>query len=137
MSAKEIYDYIATATPDSTVEMNLSARGVLRETISRNQLVHLSDDGSEEIVALSTAAEIFIDVPWGAMSEDDAGTIFDFWMNATIGNGKMQTFKYVHSYGGTTHVYVTRFDCDLARDIREGNIHNMTVRLKVKGRIAD
>ena len=137
MSAKEIYDYISTATPDSTVEMNLAARGSLRESGSRNQVVHLADDGSEEIVALSTATEWYLDVPWGAMNESDAGTIFDFWCNATLGNGKMRTFIYVHAYGTQSHKYVTRFDSDIGRTIREGSIHGMNVRLKVKGSIAD
>jgi hypothetical protein len=137
LSAYEIYDFVATATPDSTVEMNLTAIGVVRESGSINQIVHLADDGSEEIVALSTAKEFYLDIPWSAMQEADAGTIFDFWGNATLGNGKMRSFIYVHEYGSQSHKYVTRFESDIARDILEGNIHNMSIRLKVKGRIPD
>lgn len=133
ISAKEIYDYISAATADSTSLLNLTARGIVRESGSINQIVHLGDDGSEEVVELSTAKEFYIDVPWGAMTEDEAGTVIDFWGSATIGNGKMRTFKYKHAYGATTHTYVARFDSDLARDIRDGNIHNMSVRLKVTG----
>lgn len=137
MSAAEPYDYIATASPDSTSTLAISPIGVFRELGQMNQVVHLADDLSEEIVALSTAKQFYFEIPWNALSESDAGTIFDFYCNTTIGNGKMRTFKYTHEYGATTHTYVVRFDCDLAREIREGNIHSANVRLKVKGKISD
>ncbi len=101
-----------------------------------NQVVHLGDDGSEEVVALSTAKEFYLEIPWGSLSEDDAGTVIDFWGNATIGNGKMRTFKYKHEYGSSTHTYVVRFDSDLTREIQEGNIHGISIRLKVMGYVS-
>jgi len=117
--------------------MNLAARGVLVEIGSMNQVQHLADSGSEEMISLSTAKDFHINVPWGSLDESDAGTIFNFWANATLGNGKMRTFVYVHGYGNTIHKYVTRFDSDIQRGIREGNIHGISIRLKVKGRIPD
>ncbi len=133
MAAKEPYDYIATATPDSTSTLSLSAVGQFVEHGVTNQVIHLGDDGSEERIALSTAKQFYFDVPFNAMTESDAGTLFDFWCNATIGNGRMRSFNFHHAYGGTTHTYVVRFDSDLQRQIIEGNIHGMSARLKVLG----
>ena len=136
MADKEIYDYMSAATADSTSTLTLNARGVLRETGMVNQVIHMGDDGSEEVCALSTAKMFYVDVPYGALNESDAGLLLDFWGNATIGNGKMRTFKWEHAYGATTHTYVVRFDSDLGRDIREGNIHGMSVRFRVMGYVS-
>lgn len=133
MAAAEPYDYIATATPDSTSVLSLSAVGQFAEHAVMNQVIHLGDDGSEERIALSTSRQFYYDVPFSAMTEADAGTLFDFWCNTTIGNGKMRSFNFHHAYGNTTHTYVVRFDGDLQRQISAGNIHGMTVRLKVLG----
>lgn len=132
-----MYDFIATATPDTTVEMNLAAIGAVTEKGRLNQVVHVADDESEEVIGLSTSIQFYLTVPWKALSEADSGTIFNFWCNATLGNGRMRSFIYVHGYGTQSHKYVARFDSDISRDIQEGNIHSMKINLKIKGRIPD
>jgi hypothetical protein len=137
MAAQELYDYLATATPDTTASLNLAARGVAKERVERKQVVHPGDDGSEEVCSLSTVKVCYLEIPWGALNESDAGLVIDHFCNATLGNGKDRTFPYVHAYGTTTHTYVVRFDSDFTRDIREGNIHASSIRLKIRGRIPD
>ena len=135
MAAAEIYDYISSGvTADSTWTLNLNARGVAREYGIYNQVVHLADDGSEEVVSLAVTPTFYIDVPWNAMNESDSGTVFDFWCSTAKGNGRAKRFHYVHAYGTQTHTYTARFDSDIARDIREGNIHGSSVKLKIIGK---
>ncbi len=137
MAASEPWDFLSTGVlPDTTVELNLTARGILAEHGVLNQVVHLSDAGgtAEEVVTLSTVREFFLDVPWNNMDESDSGTIFNFWANATLGDGKGRRFPLVHAYGTQTHTYISRFDSNITRDIMEGNIHRSSARFKLFGR---
>lgn len=138
MAAAEIYDYVSTVTADySATTMTLEARGQIREKAKMSQVIHEGEDTSEERITLSSTPVYFITIPYNALTESDAGIVFDFWSASAKGMGRGQSFQYTHKYGSTTHTYVVRFDCDLDRAIALGNIHSMTIILKVLGRIAD
>ena len=135
MAAKEMWDYLATGvTANSTNTLDLTARGLVRERGSRNQIVHLADDDSEEVISFDTRPTFFISVPWSAMDEADAGTVMDFWGSTSKGDGIAKRFHFVHAYGTQTHNYTVRFNKPLTRNIRAGNIHGAAVELKVLGR---
>jgi hypothetical protein len=138
MGAAEIWDYLSTVyvTADTSGLMTLAARGRAVETGKKAQVIHIGEDESEERISLSDNPVFVIDIPFSALSEEDAGTVFDFWASTALGNGRANSFKYHHGYGGTTHTYCVRFDSDLSRGIDVGNIHNMSVRLKVLGRVS-
>ena len=137
MAVKLISDYISSGvTSDSTNTLNLTARGVLRQRGVRNQIVHLADDGaSEEVISLASAPTFYIDTPWRAMTSADSGTVMHAWASTAWGDGIGKRFRYVNAYGTETETLTVRFDSDLTRDIREGNIHGASMTLKVIGKV--
>ena len=135
MAAKEIYDYVSEATADHDQTLSLAARGDVVEHGSKNVVIHLGDDESEQRVSLGSGGSIFyLTYPWSSLNESDAGTVVDFFHDASKGNGRASSFKLSHTDG---HTYVVRFDTELDRTVKLGNIHSAAVRFKVLGRIAD
>jgi hypothetical protein len=134
MAEKEIYDYISTATPDNDVTMTLAARGAVTERTTKNQIIHLGVDGSEERITISSTVIAYLEYPFSALSNSDAGTVFDFWHDAAKGNGKVESFKLDYTDG---HTYVVRFESDMDRVRTLGNFQSMSVVFKILGRIDD
>jgi len=136
MANSEIYDFVSTVTADNDVTLTLKPQRTLVETGTKNQIVLLGDDGSEERISLSDTSIFKVRLSWDVLNESDSGTLFDFWNNAAKGNGRLESFKWEHPVDG--HTYVVRFDCDIPRTIRVGNLYGVTnITLKVLGRIAD
>ena len=117
MAAKEMYDYLDVATPDNNVTLTLKARGAVREIGMFNQVVHQGDDASREVVTLATDKISYLDYPWKALDEDDAGTIFDYYFDTAKGYGLARSFKLDYPDG---HTYVVMFDSELPRTRGEG-----------------
>lgn len=134
MAAKEIYDYVSTVSPDNNETLSIDPQTVITETGTKNDVIHLMDDESEERVGLSSNFVFYILVRYDLCSESDAGTIMDFFCDASKGNGKLESFKFDHPDG---HTYVVRFDEDLTRLKDPVNYSFKTIRFKVLGRIAD
>ena len=136
MAAKEIYDYVSTVTPDNDVTLSVEPQNVLVERATKNQIIHLADDGSEERVSLSADSIFWVVLQWNYLNESDAGTLLDFWNSATKGNGRAESFKWSHPTDG--HTYVVRFDCDISRALQPASRFSVPeVTLKILGRIAD
>jgi len=134
MAAKEIYDYISIATADNDQTMTLEARGDVQENTSKNQIIHLGVDGSEERVTISDTVIAYLVYPFSALSDSDAGTVFDFWHDAAKGNGKVESFKLQYTDG---HTYVVRFESNMDRVRKLGGFSSVDVVFKILGRIAD
>lgn len=136
MSAKEIYDFLSTVTPDySTTILSISPQGVVVEESSKNQVIHLGVDGSEERISFNTSSIFFVTVGWNALSEDESGTIFDLYNDSAKANACQRSFKF--SYGDG-HTYVARFDCSLPRQGDSPSRYGLpNVRFKILGRISD
>ena len=134
MASKEMYDYLATATPDNAATLTVVAQGAVREAGTINQEVHIGDDGSRETITLSTSRIFYIDYPYNGLTEADAGTIVDCFFNASIGNGRAESFNLAYADG---HTYVVKFDSDMPRDRKVGNIHSIMISFAIIGRIAD
>lgn len=134
MSEKEIYDYILAALPDNNVTMLLAARGNITERTTKNQVVHLGVDGSEEIITIASAVIAYLEYPFSALTNSDGGLVFDFWHDSAKGDGRAKSFKLQNTDG---HTYVVRFENDMDRVRHLGNYQSMSVVFKILGRIND
>lgn len=135
MSASEIYDFVSLATPDYNYVLVIKAQGTLTEDGGKNQVVHLADDDSEEIITLSSSSVFYVSWDWGTLSESNAGTIFDLYHDPTKANGMANSFKWLSHDG---HTYVVRFDGKLPRTRQSARQWGFSgVVLKILGRIAD
>lgn len=138
MAAKEMYDYLATATPDYAATLSVTPQQIVVEEGGMQQVVHVGDDGSEERVSFDDTPIFYIMLGWSTgITASDAGTIFDWYYDAAKANGIVKSFRWTHPTDG--HTYVVRFTATLERSIAQaGSIHKITrVRLKVLGTISD
>ena len=132
MANAEMYDYISQATADHDETLSVDPQRAIPEIGTKNQIIHLGDDGSEERISLSDDSVFYCSLEWPVLSESDAGTLLDFWHSSSKGNGITKTFKWSHPTDG--HTYVVRFAGDLTRDLQLGKIFGVTqVRLKIIG----
>ncbi len=136
MAAKEMYDYFTgTITANYTATtLTLKPQRILTEVGHKNQVVHIADDGTEERISLAATPIFYVTLQWDVMTESDSGTIFDFYFDAATpkADGMLYTFKWTHPTDA--HTYVVRFDNDLTRAIKVGNIYSINeVRFKVFG----
>jgi hypothetical protein len=132
MAAKEIYDYVSQATADNNQTLSVLPQRVLKEFGTKNQVIHLGDDGSEERISLSDDSIFYVTLQWPVLDESDAGTLMEFWHDPSYGRGRAKTFKWEHPTDG--HTYVVRFDSDFSRDLQLASIFGvMEVRLKIIG----
>jgi len=140
MAAKEIYDYVSIVTPDKDVTLSIhpSVPPIVNipEEVDKKDIIHIGDDGSEERMSHGSGLIFKITIKWNALSEDDAGTILDFWADSDKGYGRVNSFKYDH-YDG--HTYVVRFDSKMTRErIFAGATYGIdSITLRMLGRIAD
>ena len=147
MAAKEIYDYVSTVTPDySAVTLqhsNPSVAGfiprpkdVIVEDAIKNQVVHLYDDESEQVVDISDAWVFFVTLIFDRFLGEYAGTLMDLWLDSAKANGIGRSFPWAHPTDG--HVYVVKFRSDFKRNLKPvGRFAFPTVRLKIMGAISD
>ena len=135
MSAKEPYDYLPTITADYDYTLTLRAQDVITESGFKNQVVHMADDNSEEVVTISVGSIFYADLPFTKLSESDMGTIMDLYHDPAKANAMGRTFRFA-SYDG--HVYVVRFDCKLDRSFGPLIVMGIpTIRFRLKGKIVD
>ena len=102
---------------------------------SKNQVVHIGADGSEERISFDSDSIFYIDLAWNILSAANAGTIFDWYNDAAKANGMQRSFKYAYGDG---HTYCVRFASDLSQAGQaQSRLGFQGVRMKVLGRIAD
>lgn len=133
MAAREMYDYLSSATADNNYTLNVSPNKVIVEEGSKKQLVRIGDDGSEERISFSDDSIFYVTLIWTYKNESDAGTIMDFYHDADKGNGIAETFKWLSPDG---HIYTVRFDGPLRRQLIATNgirYDFPSVRLRVVG----
>lgn len=134
MAAKEIYDYFTgTVTADyTTAHLTLKARGDVKERSGYRQKKYDPDNGGRPtVITLSTTPVCYLDIPWGALSKEDSGTIYDFYMDSSKAYGMSRSFYYDHHDG---HNYTVIFDNDVIERLqRIGNIDGISVTLRVLG----
>ena len=135
MAAKEPYDYLPTMAPDSNVTLNIDCQGEIREESSKNVVIRLGDDGSEERVRLGgVTPTYYVDIGWNKTLESNAGTIIDFYNDGAKGDGTTKTFKWYHP--DDFHTYVVRFASLMTRTILYRSVYAIkSIRLKLMGKI--
>lgn len=146
MAAAEIYDYVSTVSADNDITLQHSNPGgayyvprprhVIVERGWKNQEAHTADDTSEEVVTLATANLFEVDLQFDKTAAAYAGTLFDCYFNAGIGNGIAESFKWVHPTD--EHTYVVKFRKKMEREVKTCSRFGFPrVYFKVMGRIAD
>jgi len=133
MAAKEMRDYISNITADYTgANFTVKPQAILIEDGEFNQVVHAGDDNSEEVITIATEPKFYATLGWNALSEADAGTIFDFYFDTGKGYGMARTFQWEHPSDG--HTYVVRFADPLTREYIKGGLYTYTeIRLRILG----
>lgn len=130
-----MYDFLSTITPDYNAAIGITPQGSITEESSKNQMIHIGADGSEERISFNTSSIFYITIGWNVLTEANSGTIFDWYNDAAKANGCQRSFKYAFGDG---HTYVVRFDCVLPREGNKVSRYALPgIRLKVLGRIAD
>jgi len=137
MAAKEMYDYLSSATADVNITLGAGAyeihpQGVIAEHGTKNAVILEGDDGSEQRVSLSDDSIFHMTLSWEHLTESEAGILFDFYHDSAKGNGRQKSFKWESPWDG--HTYVVRFDCDLDRERKAYDVFGfMNVKFKVLG----
>ena len=138
MAAFEMWDYLSATpvTPDYNSILDVRPQRIMIIDGTKNQVVHLGDDNSEEIISYSTDSVFYVALQWDALSESDAGTIFDFYHDTAKGNAIARKFKWTnYAEISDQHTYTVRFASPLPRSVIPGNIHGFAnILLKVLGR---
>ena len=136
-----MYDYLDVVTPDyggdsSDAPLSLTPHNIMTELSEKNQVIHTADDNSEERISLSDDNIFSVTLSWDIITEDESGTIVDFYFDTNKGNGITRTFTWEHPTDG--HTYVVRFDGKIKRQIRPASLYDIkSITLRVVGRIAD
>ena len=131
---KEMYDFLSASAADYTsTDLNVAPQRVLEEEGSKNQVVHMGDDGSEERISLDNDSIFYTTLQWDALSSTDAGKIVNFYYSTDIANARQRSFRWIHPTDG--HTYTVRFASDLRRFEKPGNVYGIhQIRLRVLGR---
>jgi len=117
MAAKTMWDYLTVATPDNDVILDVSPNKVIVEDGNKNVAIHTGDDGSEERIALSNTSIFYVTLIWTNRNASDAGTIMDYYHDASKGNGMAESFRWLHGSPADTHIYTVRFAGKLSRQV--------------------
>lgn len=126
----------SAAVPDAVDVMSVTPQNVLTEGFDKNDVVRIGDDGSEERIEFgSSTPEIIVKLQWTYLSDADAGTLMEFWVDPMKGRGKIRTFVWQHpTEGGGTQQYVVRFASNIQRSLNAvGHFGIATISLKIIG----
>lgn len=131
-----MYDYLSAASADyTTTTLSVDPQNVLTEEGEKVGVIHKSDAIDEERISFSNDSVFVVTLQWDAISESDAGTIVDFYHDASKGNGMSRTFQWAHPSDG--HTYVVRFDGKLPRTIYPAAYQGITnIKLMVLGYVS-
>ena len=106
--------FVGTVAADySATTLTLVARGVAKEIGYRNQETLYADDNSDVVISYSSDPLFWLEIPWSALSQADADTIIDFYMDSAKANCRARSIQYTHADGYT---YTVKFVSDVSRD---------------------
>lgn len=135
MAAKEIWDYLPSATVTADYQdttLSITPDQVLVEEGQRNQIKHVGDDGSEEIIELDDTPVFIVTLQWDVQEEADSGTIFDFYWAENKAKCLARSFYWESPDG---HKYTVKFNSELPRQRKVANSYAIPpVKLKILGR---
>lgn len=131
-------DYLSAVVPDylGTV-LSVNPQQTMTEIGSKNQVIHMADDGSEERITFSGTSIFYVTMAWDLLSATDSGTIVDIYHDSNKANGTNKSFRWDHPDPNDNTRYVVRFDGELDRNILYPyNQGISTVKLRVLGTAA-
>lgn len=136
MAISYIWDFVDQVNPDYNQIMDIRPQISMTESGEKNQLVHTGDDNSEEIITFSDDSVFTITIQFNALSESDAGTIFDFYHDKRKANGIARSFLFInyHESKYQLHTYVVRFASSLPRTISPAIYKYSSIKLRVLGK---
>ena len=109
----------------------------VKESGTKNQIIHYGDDDSEEIITLGSDPIVYLSTGWEGLFPADAGTVFDWFFDPAKANMKERSWPFVHPEDG--HLYVVRFDMTLERTVNpleDAQHHSIPIiKMKVLGRM--
>lgn len=115
--------------------MSITPQGVVAEESSKNQVIHIGADGSEERISFNTSSIFYLSFGWNVLAAADSGTVFDFYNDSAKANAMQRSFYFTYGDG---HTYTVRFANELTRTGQTpSRMGFQGVRLKVLGRKAD
>jgi len=124
-----MYDYLSGTQPDSFITLSVSP-SYIEEFAYKNQSIIRCDDLTEEVISASDDPFFTVNLGWNVKSESDSGTIMDFWLSLSRGNGIKNSFLWTHNYDGYT--YVVKFASAMTRSLLTSSIFrpaNFTLRV--------
>lgn len=131
-------DYLSVISADYTTStLSIAPQSEIREVCQDpNVIIYEGIDGSEQrIVVGSSGTVFFCSFSWNVLSASDAGTIIDFFYDASKANKMARTFKWQHPTDGST--YVVRFASDVPRELLFAGHHRIKdITLKVLGKVS-
>jgi len=136
---REMFDYLSgvTVTPDYTgTTLQLFPHGItIEDSSDQNIMIHTADDNSEERISLDDDPIFHVTLTWKYLSEDDAGTLFDFYNDPSKANKTQRSFYWLHKGELTDpHTYVARFASPMSKSLEDQNYYGFrSIRLKVLG----
>lgn len=155
--AGEMKDYLNATTADyTTTQLSISPQRVLEEKPIFNQVIHEAIDGTIEVVEFDSNIYFDVILEWENLTESEAQTIFDFFMDSSKANKYQNTFEWVHPTDATTEevtfqgeavtfqgetvywqpdiVYIARFIEDVTKRIKSRNINGIArLKLRIEG----
>ena len=126
-----------TATPDyTTTKLVLTPHNVMSERSEKNQVIHTADDSSEERISFSNSNIFWVALNWSTITEEETGTILDFFFDPSKGNGITRTFLWKHPTDTwcqtAANYYIVRFTAAVARDIQPASLYDVkSIKLRV------
>jgi hypothetical protein len=133
MAAKEPFDFLSASTLSASTFLDVSPQRTIIEYVTKQQVVHHADDGSEQRISLDNTPHFYATLTWDYLNESDAGVIFEFYTSSELGNGVSRSFKW-ESPAPSSHVYVVRFDGELERARYPASLYGVnSIRLKLLG----
>lgn len=135
MAAKTMADYLSAVSADYTAEtLSVTPQNVMTENSMKKQVVHEADDKTVAVTSYTDDSLFEIELQWDIISDEDAGTIMDFWNNSSKANGREWTFYWQHPI--ESNIYTVRFLSPLSRSKRAGRVGYQeisSVKLRVEG----
>jgi len=141
MAAKEMYDYLDTVAPDVDVTLGAGDYAIhpefsVPELGVKNQIIHLGDDGSEEVIDLTDSVYFTTSFSWRSLTEAQSGSLFDLFYDSAKANCMASSIKWTHPTDG--HIYVIKFRSFMQRDPVAAGVYDIAgLKVKIIGKIAD
>jgi hypothetical protein len=133
MTAANISAYLPTGvSPDYASSLSVCPESAIVEIATGDDKILTGYDETEERISFQDNPEFYVLLSWKKLSESDAGTLFDWYMDTAKADGTVRSFQWTHPTDLTS--YVVRFASDISRTIHRGIINDFAeIRLKILG----